>query len=255
MNRTEFMKKLELLLLDITKEERDEALRFYENYFEDAGLWNEHNIIEELVSPENVATMIKADLGIANLDFGSYTERGYRDERFVHMDSPARYETENESGSQENSTPYEENPSYQQVGISLMERFLRWMKQLSPVQLILMILLFLIFIIPTVVPIFGSLIATVFSLVIAAVSVGFALLVASGAIAISGATVVGTGVLLVFSTPAAGVATIGAGLILLALGLIATYGTFKICKYIYPRMFRFFIDFCKLPFKKRGEAS
>ena len=37
MNREEFMAKLKALLGDIPAEEREEALQYYEDYFDDAG--------------------------------------------------------------------------------------------------------------------------------------------------------------------------------------------------------------------------
>ena len=37
MNRREFLEQLERLLSDISAEEREEALAYYRNYFDDAG--------------------------------------------------------------------------------------------------------------------------------------------------------------------------------------------------------------------------
>lgn len=37
MTRTEFMKQLQDLLSDISKNEREEALQYYNDYFDDAG--------------------------------------------------------------------------------------------------------------------------------------------------------------------------------------------------------------------------
>ena len=37
MNRMQFMRELSHLLSDISEAEREEALEYYENYFEDAG--------------------------------------------------------------------------------------------------------------------------------------------------------------------------------------------------------------------------
>ena len=37
MNRAQFMEQLEKLLSDISEEERQEALDYYESYFDDAG--------------------------------------------------------------------------------------------------------------------------------------------------------------------------------------------------------------------------
>lgn len=62
MNRSEFMKKLEELLANISKEEREEALQYYNDYFEDAGPEHEADVIRELESPEKVAATIKADM-------------------------------------------------------------------------------------------------------------------------------------------------------------------------------------------------
>lgn len=62
MNRIEFLAELEKLLQDISAEERKEAVQYYKDYFEDAGLENEQHIIEELGSPKKVAETIKAGL-------------------------------------------------------------------------------------------------------------------------------------------------------------------------------------------------
>lgn len=70
MSRQEFMERLNRLLSDIPVNERQEALDYYENYFEDAGPENESKIIEELESPEKVAASIKKDLFGEN--YGTY---------------------------------------------------------------------------------------------------------------------------------------------------------------------------------------
>lgn len=80
MNRKEFMEQLEQLLMDIPQEERQEALTYYNGYFEDAGEENEAGIIQELESPRKVARIIKADMGMD--DEKEYTEAGFEDTRF-----------------------------------------------------------------------------------------------------------------------------------------------------------------------------
>lgn len=62
MNRVEFMDRLSELLSDVSEAEREEALKYYRDYFEDAGSWNEQSVISELVSPEKVAETIKESL-------------------------------------------------------------------------------------------------------------------------------------------------------------------------------------------------
>lgn len=81
MNRKQFMEQLERLLSDISEAERQEALEYYEGYFDDAGSENEGEVIRELGNPGKVAAIIKADLQENSEDYGEYTENGYQDTR------------------------------------------------------------------------------------------------------------------------------------------------------------------------------
>ena len=66
MNRMEFMAELESLLQDIPAEERIEAIRYYNNYFDDAGPEMERQILWELGDPSRAAAEVKAGLGERN---------------------------------------------------------------------------------------------------------------------------------------------------------------------------------------------
>ncbi|MDY5030451.1 MAG: DUF1700 domain-containing protein, partial [Blautia sp.] len=59
MKKTEYLDRLAWLLSDIPEGEREEALSYYRDYFEDAGEENEAEVIQTLGSPEKVAAMIK----------------------------------------------------------------------------------------------------------------------------------------------------------------------------------------------------
>lgn len=61
MNRQEFFRELEYLLRAIPENERTDALAYYNDYFDDAGVENEQQVIRELGSPEAVAQMILDD--------------------------------------------------------------------------------------------------------------------------------------------------------------------------------------------------
>ncbi len=85
MNKEEFLKRLEELLQDIDAIEREEALNYYRDYFEDAGVEHEQEIISELESPEKVAQTIKEGLGIfkentdySNNEIHQYNEKNTR---------------------------------------------------------------------------------------------------------------------------------------------------------------------------------
>lgn len=73
MDRYEFMWKLKSLLNELPMQEREEALQYYEDYFEDAGKENEADVIASLGSPEKVAENIKKDAG-QNVFLDGYEE-------------------------------------------------------------------------------------------------------------------------------------------------------------------------------------
>lgn len=62
MTKEQFLFQLEQQLLDIPQEEREEAMEYYRDYFDDAGKENEDRVMEELGSPKKVAASIKEGL-------------------------------------------------------------------------------------------------------------------------------------------------------------------------------------------------
>ena len=121
MNRTEYMRELDALLHGISKEEREEAMQYYNDYFDDAGSENEEKVIEELGSPAKLAETIRAGIN-GNTDdaesYGEYGERGYQDRRFDSSEYPAGRddyykdsysETYGESQSQNDRNPFSDS--------------------------------------------------------------------------------------------------------------------------------------------------
>ena len=76
MSRWEFMRQLESLLSDISPNEREEALQYYNDYFNDAGRENEQDVIKALGSPAQVAKIVKDGLS-DNPGMGEFTENGF----------------------------------------------------------------------------------------------------------------------------------------------------------------------------------
>jgi uncharacterized membrane protein len=62
MNREEFLRKLEAMLDGISQSEKSEAMQYYNDYFDDAGVENEQEVMNSLGSPETVAKIIKQEL-------------------------------------------------------------------------------------------------------------------------------------------------------------------------------------------------
>ena len=76
MNRAEFMRRLAELLSDVPPMEREEAIQYYNDYFDDAGAENESGVIASLGTPEDLARTIKAGLSDGG-NGGEFTESGF----------------------------------------------------------------------------------------------------------------------------------------------------------------------------------
>lgn len=76
MNRAEFMRRLTELLGDVAPTEREEAIQYYNDYFDDAGEENESGVIASLGTPEELARTIKAGLNDGG-NSGEFTESGF----------------------------------------------------------------------------------------------------------------------------------------------------------------------------------
>ena len=58
MTRQEYLAELNMHLMSLSDEERQNAVRFYEEYFEDAGAENEQSVMDELGKPYTLAKSI-----------------------------------------------------------------------------------------------------------------------------------------------------------------------------------------------------
>lgn len=91
MKKYEFLYRLEKALSSMDESDRNTAMRYYEEYFEDAGAENEQKVIEELGTPEELAKTIMNDADEAccrkNENADSHNEVQCGD--FVDMDLPA----------------------------------------------------------------------------------------------------------------------------------------------------------------------
>lgn len=85
MNRAEFMRRLTELLGDVSPMERDEAIQYYNDYFDDAGVENESGVIASLGTPEELARTIKAGLNDGG-NGGEFTETGFSGYTQAHRD-------------------------------------------------------------------------------------------------------------------------------------------------------------------------
>lgn len=246
MNRIEFMAQLERLLYDLPENERQDALYYYNDYFDDAGEENEGSIIQELGSPGKVAAIIRASYRGGSENQGEYTENGYRDNLFSDNGKmPATRENQGEGNQEQKDKRDDSNSAYGERqsnsnGHPYQETDWRNQRQgRRGVGSWVLIIIALIFIGPMVLGVGAGAFGVLFGLLGAVASLLF-----SG-FALAGAGVVGIvkGAFLAASSPAIGLVTIGGGLILLALGLLLILFFAWLLFKIVPKAFRGIINF------------
>ena len=218
MNRAEFMARLRELLSDITEAEREEALTYYEDYFDDAGVENEASVIGSLGSPEKVAATIKHGLNDNTGEDGEFSENGY-------------------SGH-----------TYDKDEIATTSSNKKWDVKGSTLVLIIILCIFAL---PILGPLFVAVLSVLFGLLAAAAALLFAVMVSGIAIVISGIALFGSGVVTLIQSPVAGILLAGIGLILAGIGILVTILGIWVLKKIVPPLVRGLVDLCKKPFERK----
>ena len=251
MSRTEYMRELDALLQGISKEEREEALQYYNDYFDDAGSENEEKVIEELGSPAKLADTICAGINGnpgETENYGEYGERGYRDSRFDTSESPARRQY-SYTGNTNQGYSYAGNQGY---GSGQMTKPPR---KKSGIGKVILIICILVIGVPIVVPTAFGLLLAAFGVLIGLAVAVFAVFIAAIAVAFAGILVGIHGFGQLFYSPVLGIGMLGAGCLMLAVGTVVTVLIGLGCIKLIPMMFRGVVDLCRKPFqKKRGEC-
>ncbi len=225
MNRQEFLERLRILLGDLSEEEREEAVQYYEDYFADAGPEMEEQIIKELGSPEKVALMIRE--GLRGEDAGdAYAENGFFQSRYDDREVPADYTTSSGYTGKEES--------YRGYGDRQPERR-PWTSRTLKVILIILIICVGF---PVVIPIVGGAVAGLFGLIAGAFGIFFAFVIFSFCIAVCGVAMAVAGVTVMFSSISAGFLVCGIGLLLLSAGILLTVFSVRLCCVMVPSIFR-----------------
>ncbi len=81
MTRMEFLKQLEYLLQDIDEKDREDALAYYMDYMDEAGL-SETDIVDGLLDmPEKIAMSIRSSMNSEGEDRSEFSEQGFKDVR------------------------------------------------------------------------------------------------------------------------------------------------------------------------------
>jgi uncharacterized membrane protein len=281
------MKELESLLLDIPLEEREEALQYYNGYFEDAGEDREDEIVKELGSPKKVAKIIKADLNSNAEDRetrGYFTEKGYQDpvandEKFELVGAAKNENGKGQTGNADQTNgaqnTYSQGPTFNQ-GPNLNQgpntnqgpnfnqgpntnqgpNFKQGPAQQNTQQtnksnntaLIVLIAICTF-------PIWMPLITAVFGIAIGIIAAILGIIFGFG---VAGVTMIGVGIalfiagLVQISVPFIGVLMVGCGLLVFGIGMMFTLACILLCSKVLPAFIRGIVSMCRAPFKNRS---
>ena len=192
MNRVDFMKQLESLLQNISPTEREEALQYYNDYFNDAGAENEQAVIEALGNPAKVAENIKRDIYGAGYGDAVYQKPQAQDRAVVQYQQPASQQTKTEQPKKDG----------------------------MPAWAIVLIVIGIIIMSPAILGVTGGFLGTVAGIIISwfALILGFGIAAISLFVALLILLI--TGVVCLWTDPLVGMALIGGGLVCGGIGIL-----------------------------------
>lgn len=281
MNRIEFLRQLEVLLSGISQSEKEEAIQYYNDYFDDAGAENETEVIKALGSPAKVAETIKSGLSGKSQDDLEFTERGcssknmhYNEVMPVSQEEDVKkgransknragqgeytnsyanaYQTagsqsgyqQNQNGGQnyQNQT-YNGQNTYQQNGNT---------NQKNDTGKIVLIVLLLILFSPVWIPVFGGIFGTLLGLGAALIGIFIAIAASAVALIVAGIVIFGVSIAKLFVAPLIGIFLLGASLLVTGLGILLMLLTIWIGGTVIPACFRGVVKLCRMPFERRG---
>ena len=236
MNRAEFMRQLEHLLRNISESERQEALDYYNSYFDDAGAENESKVIQELGSPGKVAAIIKADLAGSAKEYAEYTDQGYQDSRQQKTDMPEVYEYGGESQSRAQrgyQPPAKRNNKGNLILILIILVLSCWLWG----------------------PILLGILGAAFGIMAAIVAVVFAVGICGVAFVVGGIAIVVMGMVKCFSNPGVGLLAAAGGFIMAALGVLLTLLFVWIAVKFLPWFVRKIAEVCQKLLHRTGKKE
>lgn len=295
MDRAEFMRRLTALLNDVPPTEREEAIQYYNDYFDDAGEGNEQGVIASLGSPEDIAKSIKAGL-VDGGSAGEFTESGFRG-----YEEQRRNEVMRTQDFEENKTGQNDGQQYAYGGPNAKRNFYNANSQGNaysgtngqgnayggpngqentyggpngqggrygqaagnnppPKQgmsggMIALIVILAVLSSPIWIGILGGLFGGSVGLLAGLLGIFLAFLAVGVVMIVVGIALVITGIVAMFGMPLGGLCLVGVGLILSALGLVFLWLTVLVVGTAIPALIRGIVNLCRRIFHKGGAQA
>ena len=226
MTRLEFLKELEYLLQDIDDKDRQDALDYYRDYMDEAGVTESDHIDGLFESPEKIAISLRTSL---NEDFDDQIESGDQGFRNMHAEAAAKF-PEIYSHPQEEEVVFEDAKTEDSNKKHTEEK----KEKKSSLGKILLIAATCIVAAPILLGIGGTILGLVFGLIGLVISLVFG--IAGGALGclVGGLVLFVASILkLVISVPK-GIFMMGVALLLIAVGILLVMLTVVVFKRFFP---------------------
>lgn len=236
MTKYEFLGDLSRLLSDLPEEEKRQAMKYYEDYFSDAGESQEQEVIRELGSPEKVAEQIKADTS-QEIEYGEGSSASVQD--FIQPYHSPAHDTQ---GHQRDQTQeHWQNGETRQTEYTQDNRTNGQAQQASSQAAsssnsnTALIIIIAIVTSPIWLTALTGILGAIVGIFSAALGILAALVLGGAGVAIGGIASVGGGIITCLTgEAAAGILAIGIGCILFSVGSILCYCGVMLCVKLIP---------------------
>lgn len=236
MKRYEFINALRSELIDVSAQERENALQYYRDYFDEAGIENESEIMSNLSSPSVIAAEIRKTISDAVV-----TEKSA-----AASSAGVAYTNVNEGSGNKQSSG---NPPPKSD--NFFTRDVKILGSKLPMWLLLVVIIMLL-------PVLTGAAGGVFGLIAGAAGAAIGFLVGSVALIIAGLVMIGNGIYVSFSeTLASGMVISGIGMAITGIGVMMFMLSLQIFTVWIPQGVRWFIKVIKgsVPAKAANEGG
>ncbi len=276
MNRAEFMSRLAALLQDMPPAEREEAIQYYNDYFDDAGEGNEAGVIAALGSPEEIAKSIKAGLSDGG-NGGEFTESGFHGyeqrnkNQVMSTERPPQdsaganaygqqgngYGTQGNAYGQQGNGYGTQGNSYGSQGPQggAGADASRQPKKSMSGGKIALIIVFAILLSPVWIGVLGGFFGGALGLLGGLIGIFVAFLTVGIVLTVVGAALVIAGIVALFAASLGGMCLIGGGLIMIAVGLVFVWLMVLVVGTAIPALIRGVVNLCSRLLHRGGERA
>ena len=248
MNKETYLQELRKALKVLPQTDRDEAIEFYEEYFDDAGIENEAKVIEELGDPKVLGKKILIDV----VD-RQYAPAGDAQENVVmaapQVASQQNYQQIPQEMPGQNGQAYGAGT---QQGAPMPE--VKPKKEPSSGLTALKIVLAALFAIPLSPVIFALLIVVCVLIFVIFVTLG-SLVLAGGGVMIGGFVTIIAGIITFFVSPVGGMVVLGSGLACFGAGLFMVIGFVALMRLVAKALASLFGGFVHRKNQKQAQAQ